>query len=95
LAVGAVVLWGAVMGIQETIMRAAVADLTHISRRGFGFGIFNTIYGLALLAGNTLMGFLYGFNPTWIVYPVVATEVASLPFILAIIRRRRVLESDG
>ena len=95
LAVGAVVLWGAVMGIQETIMRAAVADLTHISRRGFGFGIFNTIYGLALLAGNTLMGFLYGFNPTWIAYPVVATEIASLPFILAIIRRRRVLESDG
>lgn len=76
-------------------MRAAVADLTHISRRGFGFGIFNMIYGLALLAGNTLMGFLYGFNPSWIAFLVITTEVASLPFILAIIRRRRVLESGG
>jgi len=40
-----VILWGTVMGIHETIMRAAIADLTPVERRGFAFGIFNTIYG--------------------------------------------------
>ena len=35
LAVIGIVLWGALMGIHETIMGAAIADLTPIERRGF------------------------------------------------------------
>jgi hypothetical protein len=45
LAVAGVALWGAIMGIHETIMRAAIADLTPIKRRGLAYGIFNTAYG--------------------------------------------------
>lgn len=52
-------LWGIVMGMHETIMKAAIADLTHISKRGLGYGIFNAIYGAALFAGGTIMGYLY------------------------------------
>ena len=49
-----VALWGAVMGVHESTMRAAVADLVPRERRGVGYGTFTAIYGLAWLAGAAL-----------------------------------------
>ncbi len=46
---GAVV-WGAAVGIHESTMRAAVADLVPAAQRGTGYGIFTAAYGLAWLA---------------------------------------------
>ncbi|MFA6610719.1 MAG: MFS transporter, partial [Candidatus Omnitrophota bacterium] len=37
-----VLFWGIVMGIHETIMRSAIADITSLKKRGTGYGIFNT-----------------------------------------------------
>ncbi len=79
LALTSAVLWGAVMGIHETIMRAAIADLTHIKKRGFAYGIFNTAYGLAWFIGSAVMGLLYGVSVVYIGIFVVAMEVVSLP----------------
>ena len=56
------ILWGAAMGVQETVLRAAVADYTHIRRRGTVYGILNTVYGAAWFAGSVVMGLLYEFN---------------------------------
>lgn len=47
------------MGGHETIMKAAIADITPIKKRGTGYGIFNFSYGLALLAGGYIAGLLY------------------------------------
>ena len=74
-----VILWGAVMGIHETIMRAAIADLIPIERRGSAYGIFNTVYGLSWLIGATLMGFMYEFKPQAITAFVVVMELISIP----------------
>ncbi|MGB9639869.1 MAG: MFS transporter [Anaerolineales bacterium] len=54
-----VVVWGIVMAIHETIMRAAIADIAQIHKRGTGYGIFNTLYGAAWFIGGSLMGWLY------------------------------------
>lgn len=78
-ALASVVLWGAAMGIHETIMRAAIADLTHIKKRGFAYGIFNTAYGLAWFTGSALMGLLYGVSIAYICVFVIVMEFASLP----------------
>ncbi|MDA8326426.1 MAG: MFS transporter [Nitrospiraceae bacterium] len=59
LAVAGIAFLGVVIGIHETIMRAAIADLTATARRGVAYGIFNTIYGLAYLVGGVTMGLLY------------------------------------
>jgi MFS-type transporter involved in bile tolerance (Atg22 family) len=49
----AAILFGISMGIQETVLRAAIADRIHISKRGTAYGIFNTVYGAGfLLAGQ-------------------------------------------
>jgi len=53
------VVFGIIMGVHETIMRSAIADITPFNKRGTGYGVFNAAYGLALLGGSSLMGFLY------------------------------------
>lgn len=77
-AVISVVLWGAVMGIHETIIRAAIADLTLIEHRGFVYGIFNTVYGASWFLGSTLMGLLYDFSISYLILFVVGMEVTSV-----------------
>jgi MFS family permease len=81
LAVGGIALWGAVMGIQETIMRAAIADLTPMRRRGLAYGIFNTAYGGALFAGASVIGVLYMHSITWVIAFAVVMQVIALPFV--------------
>ncbi|RZN41111.1 MAG: MFS transporter [Methanophagales archaeon ANME-1-THS] len=79
-----VILWGAVMGIHETIMRAAVADLTPVERRGSAYGIFNTIYGLAWLFGGAIMGFLYDISLRYLLLFAVLFELSSIPIFLMV-----------
>ena len=55
-------LFGIVMGSHEAIMRSAIADITPYYKRGTSFGLFNTGYGLALLIGSSLMGWLYDMS---------------------------------
>ncbi len=72
------VLWGAVMGAHETLMRAAVADITSPGERGTGFGIFNAGYGAAMFAGAAVAGALYGISPALLLPFAAAVEGASL-----------------
>ncbi len=58
-ALAAAVLWGISMGGQETVLRAALADLTSLRKRGFAYGIFNALYGAAWFAGSIISGILY------------------------------------
>jgi predicted MFS family arabinose efflux permease len=89
LALIGMILWGASMGIQETILRAAIADLTSISRRGLGYGIFNTSYGFALLLGGSLMGMLYEFSLSYLCLFIVLAQAVSIPFLWTILKRAR------
>ena len=77
-----IILWGIVLGVHETIMRAAVADLTAISRRGSAYGIFNTIYGLSWMLGGALMGMLYEHSVFSLILLAALFEVIAIPFFL-------------
>lgn len=61
------VLFGVIMGTHETVMRSAIADITPFHKRGTSYGVFNTAYGLALLCGSALMGWLYDLDKVWII----------------------------
>jgi MFS family permease len=78
LAIAAAVVWGIVMGTHETIMKSAIADITPMKKRGTGYGIFNTAYGLALFAGSSLMGLLYDVSLTAVIVLAVAVEAAAM-----------------
>ncbi|MDH5202448.1 MAG: MFS transporter [Nitrospirota bacterium] len=88
LALISVVLWGAVMGIHETIMRAAIADLSSVERRGFAYGIFNTIYGAAWFLGSTFMGLLYDISISYIIIFVIFMELISIPVFFFVKKER-------
>jgi MFS family permease len=77
-AVISVMLWGAVMGIHETIMRAAIADLVSIEQRGLAYGIFNTVYGASWFFGGVIIGLLYGLSPVFIMIFVALIEATSI-----------------
>ncbi|MEJ5362066.1 MAG: MFS transporter [Spirochaetota bacterium] len=73
-----IILWGLVMAIHETIMRAAIADLTSLKKRGTGYGIFNTVYGLCMFIGASVMGWLYEINISYIIAFAIVSEVIAL-----------------
>ena len=81
-----IILWGVVMGIQETIMRAAIADLTPVERRGFAYGIFNTAYGASWLLGAPLMGLLYELSINYLILFTVVMELTSIPLFFMVKR---------
>jgi MFS family permease len=66
-------IFGMVMGTHETIMRSAIADITPFHKRGTGYGVFNTAYGLALLGGAALIGLFYDLNQTGLIIALTFT----------------------
>jgi MFS family permease len=72
------IVWGAAMGVHESTMRAAVADLVPSSRRGTGYGVFTAVYGLAWLAGASVIGALYGYSLTAVFIFVVVLQALAL-----------------
>ncbi len=89
LALIGIILWGAVMGIQETVMRASVAEITHASKRGSAYGIFNSIYGLSWFTGSVMMGMLYDTSIASAIFFSIVLEIASLPLLLIVIKSVR------
>lgn len=47
---------GLVLGMQESIYRAVVSELTPVSSRGTAYGVFNVVYGLGELASGGIFG---------------------------------------
>ena len=73
-----IVVWGAVMGAHETIMRAAIADITPLNKRGTGYGIFTAAYGFAALVGGAVAGILYDYSLSSLIAFVIITQVFSV-----------------
>ncbi|HTZ44308.1 MAG TPA: MFS transporter [Jatrophihabitans sp.] len=84
---GAVV-WGAGMGIHDSTMRAAVADLVPADRRGTGYGTFTAVYGLAWLAGSSLIGLLYEHGTAAVTGFVIAVQAVALLLLVPVLRSR-------
>ncbi len=79
LVVAGTILWGAGMGAQESIVRAAIAALVPPTRRGTAYGVFNSAYGVAWFAGSALMGVLYDRSIPALVAFSVASQLAAVP----------------
>lgn len=79
--------WGAAMGVHESTMKAAVADLAPATRRGTGYGVFAAVHGLAWFGGATAIGALYDLSVAAVVtFTVVVQAVALAAFIPLVIR---------
>jgi MFS family permease len=80
-------LWGLGMGVQESIIPAAVATMVPASRRASAYGLFTAGYGIAWFVGSVVIGVLYTVGIAAAVGFALAAEVAALPLLLAVRRR--------
>ena len=83
------ILWGAVMGMHETILRAGVAKILPPTKRGIGFGALNAVLGISWFFGGSALGWLYGLGYWYLVAFSVALELCSIPPFILLIRRMK------
>jgi MFS family permease len=86
--VAGVLLWGAVTGVQDSTVKALVADLVPQPRLATAYGVFAAFQGVAALAGGTLAGGLYTEHRTLLITVVAATQVLSAVLLFAALRQR-------
>lgn len=79
--------WGAVVGIHGSTLRAAVADMVPRARLGTAYGIFTAAYGLAWLVGSTVIGALYDHSVAATIYFTVTTQVAAAILFVPLVRK--------
>ncbi|CDM64237.1 MFS transporter [Pyrinomonas methylaliphatogenes] len=76
-------LWGFGMGAQESLMRAAIADMVPPTRRGSAYGIFDAGYGFAWFLGSLLLGYLYDRSIFLLVTVSIIVQLLAVPLIIA------------
>jgi MFS family permease len=82
--------WGAAVGIQESTLRAVVADLVAPPRRATAYGVFAAGLGAATAAGGALTGWLYDKSIPALIATVVVVQIAAVGVATAawLLRRR-------
>ncbi len=83
-ALAGMILWGVGMGAQDALLKAMLARVVPPQKRGTGYGVFDTAFGVAWFAGSAAMGLLYDKSVPAVVVLSVALQLAALPvFVLA------------
>ena len=85
--VAGVLVWGAAYGLQDSTVKALVADLVPRARRATAYGVFASIQGAAAVVGGVLAGALYHRVPL-LVLAVATTQVVALVLLVATLRHR-------
>jgi MFS family permease len=80
-ALAGMVLWGIGMGMQESVMRAAIANMVAVEKRGSAYGIFNMGYGFSWFIGSAIMGILYDISVYYVVVFSVVIQGISIFFL--------------
>jgi len=86
-------LFGVVLGMQESIYRAAVSGFAPISSRGTAYGIFNTAYGVGFLVSGAVYGSLMDLNAPFYI-TVLFAILAQAAAIFALLRTRKTSEKQ-
>jgi MFS family permease len=77
-------LWGVGMGVQESIIPAAVAPMVSPDRRASAYGLFTGAYGVAWFLGSVVIGALFSVSLGAVVAFATAIQVVAGPFFLLV-----------
>ncbi|MGY2743737.1 MFS transporter [Arthrobacter sp. UYCu723] len=83
-----VLVWGTATGIQDSTVKALIADLVPELRQGTAYGVFAAFEGGGALAGGALYGALYDARPL-LIGAVGALQLAALGVLLVTLRKSR------
>jgi MFS family permease len=81
-------IWGAATGVQESTVKALVADLVPYARRGTAYGVFAAFEGAGALVGGVLAGALYSEVPALIAV-IAALQALGLALLIVTVRAQR------
>jgi MFS family permease len=81
-----VLIWGAATGIQDSTVKALVADLVAEPRQGTAYGVFAAFEGGGALAGGALYGALYGSRPL-LIAAVAVLQLLALVLLAVTVRK--------
>jgi MFS family permease len=82
-----VVVWGIAQGVQDSTIKAMVAELVPASRRATAYGVFAGIQGGLAVAGGAAAGWLYEQSLTALVVAVAVSQVVALVLLVGTLRR--------
>lgn len=74
--------FGLVLGMQESIYRAAVSDFAPASIRGTAYGIFNTVYGVGMLISGAIYGLMVQLNAPCVAVAIYVTVTQAAAIIV-------------
>jgi MFS family permease len=85
-ALAGMILWGIGMGVQDSILRAYIAEIVAPERRGRAYGLFGAVYGVAWFTGSATMGILYDRALPLVVILAIVSEIAAALVLAALAR---------
>lgn len=85
--VAGVMLWGTAVGVQDSTVKALVADLVPRERRATAFGVFAGVQGAGALIGGVTAGALYQRSVSALVTVTAAVQVVALLLLISVVRR--------
>lgn len=80
--------WGAATGVQDSTVKALVADLAPQRRLGTAYGVFAAVQGVAALIGGALGGALYEDHRGLLAVGVALAQALALVVLVVVLRRR-------
>lgn len=80
------ILWGIGMGAQESVIKAALAEMIPRDHRASAFGISQSFFGLFWFLGSALMGILYEYHVIALIVFSVLMQLGAIPLYLLISR---------
>jgi MFS family permease len=90
-----VVAWGVAQGVQDSTIKAVVADLVEAPRRATAYGVFAGIQGLLAIIGGVAAGWLYERSLVALVVVVSLTQVVALALLVDTFRRSALRHRAG
>jgi MFS family permease len=82
-----VLLWGAAVGVQDSTVKALVADLVPRERRATAYGVFAAMQGAGALLGGIAAGALYEHSVPALVAVAAVVQAVALLILLPVVRR--------
>jgi predicted MFS family arabinose efflux permease len=80
-AIAAVACWAIGLGAQQATLRAGIAQLVSMNKRGNAYGVFNAAYGVCWFAGSVAMGLLYDYSlMALVIFGVALQLIAAATF---------------
>lgn len=83
-----VLVWGSAFGVQDSTVKALVADLVPTARLATAYGVFAAFQGVAALVGGGLAGALYSDGTRDLVVVIAAFQLISLAMLVWVFRTR-------